>query len=89
MTRYLATAIAALPLALTACTTAQIKTAQGYQDQIVGACTVAMAMPLGPLAPWVIGGCATEAAVAKLALDPTSLEWLARIVAMAKGLRVI
>ncbi len=74
---------AAVLLALAACTLQQTADLQHYQDQIAGACALAMMVaPLtGPAAPWVIAGCSTEAAVAKLALDPSSLAWLQGIVA--------
>lgn len=77
---------AAISVALSACTPQQLVTAQRYQDQIAGACTLAMTLaPIaGPVAPWIVGGCATETAVARLALDPSSLAWLNGIVA---GLR--
>ncbi len=69
-----------------ACTPDQMLTAQRYQDQIAGACNIAMTLaPIaGPVAPWIIGGCSTEEAIAKLALDPSSLAWVKGIVA---GLR--
>ena len=77
MNRILAAAIA-LPLALVACTPQQIQTAQDYQARIAGACGVLMTLApfSGAMAPWVIGACSTEAAIAKIALDPTTLAWL-------------
>lgn len=79
----------AVALAVTACTTAQLETAQRYQDKIAGACKVAigLAIYLPTVEPWIVGGCATEAAIAKLALDPLSLEWLADLVKKAKAIR--
>ena len=73
--------------ALGACTAAQVDTANRYQAEIAGACAVAMTLaPIaGQVAPWIIGGCATEAAIAKLALDPSSLAWLQGLVAKAKA----
>lgn len=58
-----------------------------YQAKLAGACQVAMTLaPIaGPVAPWIVGGCATEAAIAKLALDPSSLAWLQGLVAKAKA----
>ncbi len=87
MKRYLVTAAIVALSAVGACTAQQASTAQGYQDQIAGACTVAMTLaPIaGPVAPWIIGGCATEQAVAKLALDPSSLAWINGLVAKARG----
>ena len=81
---------AAALLALTACagTTPEEAetTAIGYQRAIAGACTVAMELaPLAlPIAPYIIGGCATESAIAKLALNPTSLAWVNELVAKAR-----
>lgn len=88
MTRALRFAIP-FALVVTACTPAQLVTAQSYQDRIAGACAVAMTLaPLaGPVAPWIIGGCGTEAMIAKLALDPSSLAWINGLVAQAKSVR--
>lgn len=79
--------LAGLALALAGCTQAQIDRAQTYQDQIAGACAMAMTVaPLAPtISPWIVGGCATEAAIAKLALDPTSLVWLRGLIVRAKA----
>lgn len=75
-------AVPIIVLSLAACTQAQIETAQGYQDKIAGACAMAMTIaPLtGSVAPWIVGGCATEADIARLALDPTSFVWLRGLV---------
>jgi hypothetical protein len=69
-------------LALAACTPQQTLDAQRYQAEIARVCNVAMMLaPIaGPVAPWLIGACATEAAVARLALDPSSLAWLQGII---------
>jgi len=69
-------------LSLAACTPQQLVTAQGYQDRIAGACAVAMTLApaLPAVAPWVVGACQSEAAIARLALDPSSLEWLVGII---------
>lgn len=77
----------ALALAATGCTTAQQTTASSYQAAISTACSVAMtfAPAAGPVAPWIIGGCATEQAIAKLALDPSSLTWVNNLIAMVRG----
>ena len=49
----------------------------------------AVAMPLAPLAGpygvFIIGGCATEAGIAKLASDPSSVEWLNGIIDKVRG----
>jgi hypothetical protein len=84
--KYILAAALALPLALGGCAEFYT-TAQSYQDKIAGACAVAMSRSsvAGPIGPWIIGGCATEAAIAKLALDPSSLAWLNSLVAKAKG----
>lgn len=74
---------------LTACTPAQLDRAAGYQAQIAGACAVAstLAAVAGPYAVWIVGACSTEAAIAKLALDPSSLAWLTDLVARVRGPR--
>ena len=61
--------------------------AGAYQAKLAGACAVAMTLaPLAPqIAPWIAGGCASEAAIAKLALDPTSLQWLQGLAFQVKG----
>ena len=76
-------------LAVTACvpTAQQVQTVSTYQQAIERLCGTAMALaPLaGPIAPWIVGGCSTEAAIAKLALDPSSLAWVQGLIAKAKG----
>ncbi len=66
-----------------ACTPQQQLDAGRYQAQIAGACQVAMTLApvAGPYAIYIIGACETEAAIARLALDPSSLTWLQGIVA--------
>lgn len=73
--------------ALGACTAAQVGTANRYQAEIAGACAVAMKLaPIaGQVAPWIVGGCATEAAIAKLALDPNSLAWVEGLAVKVKA----
>lgn len=73
-------------LAMAACTPQQQQQASGYQQQIAFACGVAMGLApvAGPYAPWIIGGCATEEAIAKLALDPNSLVWVQGLVAKVR-----
>lgn len=75
--------IAALPLIAAACTPQQALNFQPYQNQIAGACSVAMKLApvAGPHGVYIIGACATEEAIARLALDPDSLVWLNGIVA--------
>ncbi len=70
-------------VAVSACTPQQALDAGRYQAQIAGACQVAMTLaPIaGPYSIYIIGACATEEAIAKLALDPSSLTWLQGIVA--------
>lgn len=77
----------ALALGLAGCAAAQVATTQSYQDKIAGACGVAMTLaPIaGPVTPWILGGCATEAAIARLALDPSSLAWINGLVVKARG----
>lgn len=74
----LALSLVLIALSLASCTQAQLDKVQSYQDKVAGACAVAMAAAvyLPAVSPWIIGGCASEAAIAKLALDPTSLAWL-------------
>lgn len=79
--------IAALPLIIGACTPQQALNFQPYQNQIAGACNIAMTLApvAGPYGMYIIGACATEEAIARLALDPSSLVWLNGIVARVRG----
>lgn len=83
--------IAVVAVALTACTTAELQQTQQraapYQEQIARLCGVAMTLApfSGPVAPWILGGCSTEAAVARLALDPSSAEWLGGLIDKARN----
>ena len=79
-------AVAGLAL-LASCTQAQLDQAAAYQAQIAGACQVAMTLvPVaGSVAPWIVNGCSTEAMIAKLARDPTSLVWINELTAKARG----
>src|SRR5258706_10341894 len=79
-------AIVLTGIVLSGCTPAQVERAWTYQDAVASMCSTAMllATAAGPVGVYIIGGCATEAAVAKLALDPTSLAWLQGLVAKAK-----
>ncbi len=66
-----------------ACTPQQALDAGRYQAEIAGACQVAMTLApvAGPYAVYIIGACAGEEAIARLALDPSSLAWLQGIIA--------
>lgn len=79
-------AIVAAALLMAGCSVTQVKEAQPYLDRIAAACRVAvpLAAIAPPVAPWIIGGCATEAAIAKLAADPSSLQWLDGLIANAR-----
>ena len=72
----------AAALLTAACTPAQIDQAAAYQQQIRMACAVAMA--LAPY-PEVVGACRTEAAIAAVALDPSTLDWLNGIIARVRS----
>lgn len=80
-------AFACMLSGLAACTAPQVATATKYQADIAAACGVAMTLsPLaGPYAPWIVAGCSTEGAVAKLALDPTSLAWVNGLAAKVRS----
>ena len=64
----------AAALLTAACTPGQL---DQYQQQIRMACAVAMA--LAPY-PEVVGACRTEATIAAVALDPSTLDWLNGII---------
>ena len=80
--------LAATITLLASCTQAQIDRANVYQQQIASACAVAMSPPVlaisGPIAPYIIAGCGTEAMIAALALDPTSLAWINELIAKVR-----
>lgn len=80
-------AAATLGLAATACTPQQVATATSYQQKISDACAIAMPLSSAApaIAPWIIGGCATEDAIARLALDPTSLAWVNDLINKARA----
>jgi hypothetical protein len=80
MKNRLAVPIVALSL-LAGCNPEHLATATKYHEQIAYVCMQAMAVaPIFPeVAPWLIGACSTEAAIARLALDPDSLGWLTGI----------
>lgn len=79
---------AAVLSTLIACTPEQLLRAQTYQDKIASVCATASALTpfAGPYAVWIIGGCSTEAKIAKLALDPSSLAWLNDLILKARGI---
>ena len=66
---------------LAGCTAEQQQAAAKYHADIQYVCRQAMAVaPMFPdVAPWLVGACQSEAAVARLALDSSSLEWLVGI----------
>ncbi len=73
---------------LNSCTPQQVQDDAGrYQADIAAACGIAMTLaPIaGPYAPWLVGACSSEALIARLALDPSSLEWLNGILARVHG----
>ena len=81
--------IAAALVLLAGCTQAQIDRANAYQRQIAAACSIAMSLSAlaGPVAPYIIAGCGTEAMIAKLALDPSSLAWVHELIGKVRGQR--
>jgi len=87
---YAAVLAVAAAVSLGGCAPGQVAdtaaTAAGYQAKIAAACNTAMLVaPLVPaVGPWIIAGCGTEAAIAKLALDPTSLQWVNGLIANAR-----
>jgi hypothetical protein len=79
MKRFILTASLA-GLVLGGCTTTQIDQARDYQARLAGACKIAMAADTGWAATWIKGACESEVAIAALALDSTSLDWLRSLV---------
>lgn len=71
-------------LTLAGCNPQQLADAQRYQADIAAVCQQAMIVaPFFPkVAPWLVGACESEAAIAKLALDPSSLTWLKGILGL-------
>ena len=71
-------ALLAGSLALSACA--------GRDADLQKACGVAMTLaPAAPeIAPWIVGGCGTAQAIAKLAGDPGSLAWVMDLIAKAR-----
>ena len=74
MTRPAATIVA---LSLAGCTPQQVATGTQYTEQIAAVCAQASAvLPMFPqLTPW-LSACQSAAGIARLALDPSSLQWL-------------
>ncbi len=74
----------AVPLALllAACTPAQVDRAESIHAKIAALCKIAAAV-----APsiYVTAACLTEAGIAKLALDPDSIEWLQDFIEKRRG----
>lgn len=66
---------------LVGCTTAQV-------DTLDGLCGTAMTLApvAGPIAPYIMVGCGTAEGLAKLASDPTSKAWVAKLIADVKAL---
>lgn len=84
----------ALGLGLAGCGTAPpnqeiAKVAQAIQPRLLPACNAAMELsPIaGPYAPFIVAGCGSAEAIDKLAADPSSTEWVNKLVADAKGLK--
>ena len=64
-------------------------TAANIDPKLAAACDAAIALsPLaGPYAVWIDAGCGTAEAVAKLAQDPSSAEWVSGLIADVQKLR--
>lgn len=72
---------------LCSCTAEQQARAGDYQTKIAALCRDALPFAAVPgIGIYIAGGCATEAAIAKLALDPSSIEWLNGLIRKARGL---
>jgi len=65
------------------CTPQQQKEAAVASASLQAACAAAMQLaPLaGPVAPYIIAGCATASGIAKLAADPSSVAWVESLIA--------
>lgn len=67
-------------LSLGACTNGLVDQTKAMTDNAAldAACNTAMGLaPLaGPIAPYIIAGCGSAEAIAKLATDPTSVSWV-------------
>jgi len=64
-------------------------TAAALDPQLAAVCSAAMALsPLaGPYAVWIEAGCGTAEAIAKLAQDPSSAQWVGGLIADVQKLR--
>lgn len=73
---------------LAACTNGMVDQTKATTDStaLVTACNTAMGLaPLaGPIAPWIIAGCGTAEAIAKLAADPSSVAWVNGLIAQVR-----
>ena len=79
-----------LGLLLTACSAAQVQqavtTASDVTGQVKTLCTAALplAAAAGPVAPYILAGCASDSAINTLAQDPSSVQWLNGLIADAQ-----
>lgn len=73
---------------LVACSPAQETKVAVASQELTQACDLAMTLsPLaGPVAPWIVAGCGTAEAVAKLAADPSSAVWVNGLIAKVQAL---
>lgn len=76
--------IVAITVALSGCT--PMERDQATAD-IYAACSTAMmlAPAAGPAAPFILAGCGSAEAIAKLASDPSSVAWVENLIAQAKA----
>ena len=93
MKHSLAASIVAIPLMLGGC--AGLTSFVNRVDPILRtACADAMAVAnlaglipgVGAIVPYIHAGCATEAALVKLALDPSSTQWVGQQIGAIKAL---
>ena len=64
-------------------------TAKTLDPKLTAACNAALALSsfAGPYAVWIEAACGSAEAIAKLALDPSSLAWLEQLLADVEKLR--
>lgn len=88
MKNYIKHTIAALVLfTIVACTQVQQTELEHACSLAVTAANVAGLIPgVGAIEPYVTAGCTTAQGLAKLASDPTSVEWVNNLTAMIKAL---
>lgn len=88
MKNYIKHTIAALVLlTIVACTQVQQTELEHACSLAVTAVNVAGLIPgVGAIEPYVTAGCTTAQGLAKLASDPTSVEWVNNLTAMIKAL---